>query len=52
LKEYEAGFHGVTNVAEEFKALDTNGDGYLGIDECKAGHPDPPVVHIARPKKN
>ncbi len=52
LKEYKAGFPGATDIEEEFKALDTNGDGYLSISEYKAGHPDPPVVHIARPKKN
>ena len=38
---------GMTN-----QTLDTNHDGYLGIDGFKAGHPDLPVVRVPRVKKN
>ena len=36
------------------RRIDTNGDGFLSIDEYKAGHPDPGVVPITtkRGKKN
>ena len=46
------GYPDSPDVEKEFKALDTNGDGTLSLDEYKAGHPDPPVVSTRRPRKN
>jgi len=39
------------NAEEKFKELDENNDGYLSLDEYKAGFPDPPTVHVQRKKK-
>ena len=52
LEEYKRGYPNAADAEQEFKSLDTNGDGTLSIDEYKAGHPDPPVVRAMRPKKN